>query len=99
MNLQVCGVQTTANEVVVINKNKNVKLNTDLKVIGVTVSEEHIAVWSGKTVAVYQLSDMTALNVIGEFVEFGKAFGFLDRKLESVYVNLKKINYEYFLFF
>lgn len=44
-------------------------MKTDLKIIGVAVSEDHVAVWSGKTVAVYNLTNLTALNVIGNYVQ------------------------------
>lgn len=65
--IQVCAVQRTANEVTINQKNETIKLNTDLKIIGVFVSEEHVAVWSGKTVAVYKFTDSTTLNVLGYY--------------------------------
>ncbi|XP_065211838.1 intraflagellar transport protein 140 homolog [Planococcus citri] len=66
-NKRVCGVQTSANEVIVSRKKTQIKLNTDLKIIGVAVSEDHVAVWSGKTVAVYQFIGTSSLNVLGTF--------------------------------
>lgn len=42
-------------------------LNTDLKITGVAVSKECVAVWSGKTMAVYNLTEVGALNVVGKF--------------------------------
>ena len=60
-------VQKTANEVMITREDQSIKLNTDLKIVGVSVSEECVAVWSGKTVAVYRLTDLTAFNVLGTY--------------------------------
>lgn len=49
----------------ITHEDQSIKLNTDLKIVGVSVSEECVAVWSGKTVAVYKLTDLTAFNVLG----------------------------------
>lgn len=43
-------------------------LNTDLQVSGITLCQDKAAVWSGKTVAVYQIVPITAVNVIGTFI-------------------------------
>lgn len=66
---QLCAVQKSANEIVVKREDQVMSLNTDLKITGVTVSREHVAVWSGKTMAVYNLTEVGALNVVGKYQE------------------------------
>ena len=85
-------VQKTANEVMITRDDQSVKLKTDLKIVGVSVSEEHVAVWSGKTVAVYKLTDLTAFNVLGNAFRFLKfdSLQFQDR--------LKSHAYDFLLF-
>lgn len=45
-----------------------VEVNTDLKIVGLAVSTEYLVLWSGKTIAVYQITDSTGLNVIGKYL-------------------------------
>lgn len=45
---------------------ENSELKTDVKVSGVCISKDNIAVWSGKTVVVYQSAPLTSLNVISK---------------------------------
>lgn len=67
-------MQKSANEIAVRRENQIMSLNTDLKITGVTVSREHVAVWSGKTMAVYNLTEVGALNVVGKNKEFDRKF-------------------------
>ena len=58
-------MQVLASQLVIRLDNEEVELKTDLQVTGVCISKENIAVWSSKTMAVYQLIPLNSLNVIG----------------------------------
>ncbi|BES89280.1 Hypothetical protein NTJ_02087 [Nesidiocoris tenuis] len=60
-------IQTSASQMIVSVGNETVELNTDLQVSGIALSDEVVAAWSGKVVAVYHLVPLSSMNVIGSF--------------------------------
>ncbi|CAH0395649.1 unnamed protein product [Bemisia tabaci] len=68
-NQKFSGLQTSASQILLKNNKTNdfTDLSTDLKIMGLAIGDEYIVVWSNKTVAVYQSSIITEINVIGTF--------------------------------
>ncbi|XP_054283383.1 intraflagellar transport protein 140 homolog [Macrosteles quadrilineatus] len=60
-------VQVSASQLTVQSGSDTADLNTDLQVFGVCLSRDNAAVWSSKTVAVYVINPVSAINAMGSF--------------------------------